>query len=300
MARIAGEIVIGRPVDVVFDYVADQTNEPRYNPRMLRVEKITPGRVQAGTQFRSAVARMGRTAELQSKVTGYDRPNLLAIATTMDQADFDYTLTFEPAVAGTRMQWSGRVQTTGAVRLLGPLIIWMGSRQERQIWENLKDLLERTNSASPEEFGPADGTRRAAALFRRLAADVDVKVLPAIAESADVVSDHDLAGLPEPAQRYMRNAGVIGRPADWSLQMHSRGKFRLALDAVRGVAVQLGRAAGASVLDADQRVRAVADGRKGFLRAWPWGVARQAGWLADSGTRHGPRVRRRRAGDIPQ
>jgi hypothetical protein len=28
MARIEGEIVIGRPMDVVFDYVADQRNEP--------------------------------------------------------------------------------------------------------------------------------------------------------------------------------------------------------------------------------------------------------------------------------
>jgi len=30
MARIDGEIVIDRPVDVVFDYVADQSNEPKY------------------------------------------------------------------------------------------------------------------------------------------------------------------------------------------------------------------------------------------------------------------------------
>src|SRR6266436_8522266 len=35
MARI-GEIVTGRPVDVVFDNVADQRNEPRYNLRMMR------------------------------------------------------------------------------------------------------------------------------------------------------------------------------------------------------------------------------------------------------------------------
>ena len=28
MAKIEGEIVIGRPVDVVFDMVADQRNEP--------------------------------------------------------------------------------------------------------------------------------------------------------------------------------------------------------------------------------------------------------------------------------
>ena len=41
MARIEGEILIGRPRGVVFDYVADQDNEPQYNPRMVRAEKIT-------------------------------------------------------------------------------------------------------------------------------------------------------------------------------------------------------------------------------------------------------------------
>jgi hypothetical protein len=44
MARIEGEIVIGLPVDVAFDYVADQSNEPQYNPHMVRAEKITAGR----------------------------------------------------------------------------------------------------------------------------------------------------------------------------------------------------------------------------------------------------------------
>ena len=43
MAGIEGDIVIGRPVEVVFDYVADQSNEPQYNPQMVRAEKITGG-----------------------------------------------------------------------------------------------------------------------------------------------------------------------------------------------------------------------------------------------------------------
>lgn len=42
MARIAGEILIGRPVEVVFDYVADQSNDSAYNPQTVEAEKITP------------------------------------------------------------------------------------------------------------------------------------------------------------------------------------------------------------------------------------------------------------------
>ena len=142
MAGIEGEILIGRPVDVVFDYVADQSNEPQYNPRMVRAEKITPGPVGKGTQFRSAVASMGRTAEMLIECTGYDRPALLASTTTMAQADFSDLLTFEPAAAGTRMRWSGQVRPKGAFRLLGPVITWLGMRQEQRIWASLKLHLE--------------------------------------------------------------------------------------------------------------------------------------------------------------
>ena len=35
MAKIEGEILIGRPVEAVFDFVADQRNEPQYNPCLL-------------------------------------------------------------------------------------------------------------------------------------------------------------------------------------------------------------------------------------------------------------------------
>jgi hypothetical protein len=158
MARIEGEIVIGRPVDVVFDYVADQSHEPRYNPRMVRAEKITPGPVGKGTQFRSAVKSLGRTAEMLIECTGYDRPALVATATTMTQADISYTLMFEPVAAGTRMRWSGQVLPKGAAfRLLGPVITWLGIRQERRIWTSLKKHLEAAPpaSAGPAQAGPA-------------------------------------------------------------------------------------------------------------------------------------------------
>ena len=149
MAKIKGEIVIGRPVDLVFDYVADQTNEPHYNQQMVRAEKITAGPIGKGTQFRSAVASMGRTAEMLIEYSRYEPSTLLASTTTMKQLDISYTLTFEPDAAGTRMRWSGKVRPKGAYRLLGPVITWMGIRQEQRIWSNLKKHLEAAQQRRP-------------------------------------------------------------------------------------------------------------------------------------------------------
>jgi len=40
------------------------------------------------------------------------------------------------------MRWAGQVRPKGAFQLLGPLITWLGIRQERRIWASLKKHLE--------------------------------------------------------------------------------------------------------------------------------------------------------------
>jgi hypothetical protein len=142
MAWVHGEIVIKRPVTEVFDYVADQSNEPEFNPQMVRAEKITAGPVGKGTRFRSVVAPGGHAVPMRIECTGYERPKLLTTKTTTPQADFRYILRFDSAAAGTRMRWSGQVRPKGMLRFLGPAVAWLGNRQEQRIWTSMKEHLE--------------------------------------------------------------------------------------------------------------------------------------------------------------
>ncbi len=50
--------------------------------------------------------------------------------------------------------------------------------------------------------------------------------LPAASPGA-VVSEAELAPLPEPAQRYLRFMGVPGRPRDWSFRLSFIGRFKV-------------------------------------------------------------------------
>lgn len=143
--RIAGEIVIDRPVDEVFDFVADERNEPRYNRRMLTAEKTTPGPVGAGTRFRSVFATRGR-AEAFTELTAYDRPIRLASATRMSAFSVAGTLSFETIAEGTRMRWEWDLEPQGLARLAGPLVAFVGRRQERETWTSLKRYLEQDRS----------------------------------------------------------------------------------------------------------------------------------------------------------
>ena len=142
MIRINGDIVIERDVEEVFDYVADERNEPTYNAQMRLAEKISEGPIRVGTQYRAEVASGGRSVSMLIECTVYERPRRLGSMTTMSPMDVAYRLTFEPVPEGTRMRWSGEIEPHGILKLMGPLVAWMGRRQELRIWTGLKALLE--------------------------------------------------------------------------------------------------------------------------------------------------------------
>jgi uncharacterized protein YndB with AHSA1/START domain len=142
MAHIEGEIIINRPIEDVFDFVADERNEPRYNPRMLHAEQSSAGPIGVGTRFCAESKAMGRTVEMTIEFTAYERPRRLASSTHLSTMDIQGLLTFDAVPQGTRMQWSWDLEHRGMLKLVVPLVAVMGRRQERAIWSSLKRYLE--------------------------------------------------------------------------------------------------------------------------------------------------------------
>jgi len=140
--RIEGAIVIARTPEDVFDFVADERNEPQYNPRMTRADKVTPGPIGVGTRFHSVMTGVGRAADMTIEFTGFERPRRLASRTDLSSMGIHGVLLFEPVDGGTRMRWIWDLEPRGMLRLLGPLVRRMGERQERRIWTELKRVLE--------------------------------------------------------------------------------------------------------------------------------------------------------------
>jgi uncharacterized protein YndB with AHSA1/START domain len=148
-AQVEGEIVIRRPVEEVFDYVADERHEPNFNSRMSRVELLTPEPIGAGARFGVEMTMMRRVFDVTVEFTAFERPRLLgSTSRSLPRGGKGRplvtagSLTFEPVSEGTRMRWSWQVETPGAMRLLAPLVSRMGRRQERRVWTSLKRLLE--------------------------------------------------------------------------------------------------------------------------------------------------------------
>ena len=153
MARIEGQIVVERSVAEVFDFVADERNEPRYNPRMLSAELVSDAPIGPGSRFRAELKKLRGTMPMIIEFTDFDRPRRLASSTHSSMMDATGALTFEPLAHGTLMRWSWDVCPRGTLRLIPALVELIGRRQEQGIWGNLKRLLE-TGVPNPRPPGP--------------------------------------------------------------------------------------------------------------------------------------------------
>jgi len=148
MAHVEGQIIIHRPVDEVFDFVADERNEPRYNPQMRRAEQTSAGPIGVGTTFRAESTSLGRPVVMTIAFTDYERPRRLTSSTHLSNMDIQGTLTFDPVAEGTRMRWSWELEPQGMLKLMTPVVALIGRRQERAIWTDLNRYLE-ARAATP-------------------------------------------------------------------------------------------------------------------------------------------------------
>jgi hypothetical protein len=138
-----GQIIIERPVEEVFDAVADETRP--YDPRIIRAQKVTPGPIGPGTRFQSETRGQFGAVPTTVELTEFDRPRFLRSTTPLARLQIDATLTFAPCERGTRLTWASRLRLRGLLRPLTPLISLAGRRQERRIWAELKRALERNS-----------------------------------------------------------------------------------------------------------------------------------------------------------
>ena len=139
---VQGDIVINRPIDEVFDFAADERNEPKYNPQMTSAEMVTQGPIGLGSKFHSVMTGVGRGAVMTIELTEFDRPRRLGSATHLSSMDINGTLLFEAQGQGTKMTWIWNIEPRGFYKLIGPIMRRFGERQELANWTGMKKVME--------------------------------------------------------------------------------------------------------------------------------------------------------------
>lgn len=66
-------VEIDRPVAEVYTFLAEGTNDPKFSPRVLRIDKSPDGPTAVGTVFTSTVKDAGMKTQRQFKITELDQ-----------------------------------------------------------------------------------------------------------------------------------------------------------------------------------------------------------------------------------
>ena len=142
MATIDGSIYIDRLPEVVFDVVADERNEPRYNPRMTAVSLLSDPPIGQGSRFTATMKSRARTFSMIVEFTDFERPTRLGSVSTVGSMRTVGALHIRAAsVRNAHAVVLGhstarRLETRGASRVLDRPT--PGAR----IWTGLKTMLE--------------------------------------------------------------------------------------------------------------------------------------------------------------
>ena len=80
--EFSGSAVIDRPIDEVFAFLSDGTNDPRFSPRVQQIQQATEGQVGVGTVFESQVKDAGITTSRRFELTAFEAPTKIRLYKT--------------------------------------------------------------------------------------------------------------------------------------------------------------------------------------------------------------------------
>jgi carbon monoxide dehydrogenase subunit G len=75
--QFSGTAVVDRPIDEVFAFLAEGTNDPKFSPRVQSIEKEPDGPSKVGTVFISTVKDAGMKTSRRFELTGFEAPTTL-------------------------------------------------------------------------------------------------------------------------------------------------------------------------------------------------------------------------------
>ena len=139
--RLEHSLVIARPVEEVFEFLAEPANLRRWQTGVLEVtkEREEPGLGAWHVEVRSVLGqRIVQTLE----VTAYERGERLDLSVVKGPLVLSVSHRFRPEQGGTRIDVVGEGNPGPLFRMAGPFLARAVERQSKRDFARLKRLLE--------------------------------------------------------------------------------------------------------------------------------------------------------------
>ena len=123
--RFEATVVVDRPIEEVFAFLADGENDPKFSPRVLEIAKTTDGPPGVGTVYASTVKDAGMKTKRQFELTEFAPPTRIRWreisknAVTASEGGYDLA----PEGDGTRVTLHNVLEGHGIGKLIAPLAL---------------------------------------------------------------------------------------------------------------------------------------------------------------------------------
>ena len=143
MIRIADGILINRPIEQVFTFVADLENTPKWQVGVVQSRKVSEGLIQVGTKFKEVVRVVGRPLDTICEITEYQVNRKMTFKSTTSAAiQYEGQFTFESRSGSTRVDIAGAGELKGLWRLVEPLFAGEAKKSAADELKQIKRYLE--------------------------------------------------------------------------------------------------------------------------------------------------------------
>lgn len=144
MPVVEESVVIVRPPEEVFDYLAKAENLPVWESSIVDAEQLGNDPVGVGTRWRGTSKILGRRFQWTAEITEFDRPVRQSSRSIEGKLSFSVSNVLEPVEGGTRYTYRIDAEAgLGGVfgRLADPIVAKAQSRTVRASLDNLAALL---------------------------------------------------------------------------------------------------------------------------------------------------------------
>jgi len=135
-------VLIRRPPAAVFAVVSDLEHATHWVPGLVALEKLTPGPVAVGTQYRQRIHLAGRDVEGVLVISALEPERVFAHTSRAGPAKLFGHFELTPEDGGTRVAHHHEIRLSGLARAMAPLVASKAEHNTAQALENLRQLLE--------------------------------------------------------------------------------------------------------------------------------------------------------------
>lgn len=145
MITFTNTIDIARPINEVYEYLADLRNVPEWNWAIESTEPTSHGPIRVGSTFRQVRHTPTRSIE-ELQITELQQSERIVVSGQLGPFNARIIYNLSPGLDATTVENTMSLEATGPTRVLGALA---GPRVSRSVASNLADLKKLLESQTP-------------------------------------------------------------------------------------------------------------------------------------------------------